>query len=226
MRQKGVILLPIVIIIVLLGALGYFIFQNSQLRNNYIIPTSPFISPTIHPTMGSQGHTPPSDTKEKWEVYVSDSYKYEIKYPKDIFKGQFFVFENGKHVNITNEKNKKLLELNRNIGLQFFIGIREDTTSLGDYNPNWQKHFNELNLLKIDQEKEQVKKIDEKEVDGTTVGIFLEESHTDTQIYRLFTFFKSGQKLIEISLNAFNINVLISNTDLFYQILSTFKFIQ
>jgi len=40
MRQKGVVLLPIIIILIMLGVVSYFIYQNTQLKNGKInIPT-------------------------------------------------------------------------------------------------------------------------------------------------------------------------------------------
>jgi len=43
-RQKGFVLLPVIIIIVLLGTLGYFAYQNTQIKNSKTnLPTS---SPT------------------------------------------------------------------------------------------------------------------------------------------------------------------------------------
>ena len=45
MRQKGFVFVPVIIIIVLLGIVGYFVYQDTQLKNSKTNLTTP--SPTI-----------------------------------------------------------------------------------------------------------------------------------------------------------------------------------
>ncbi len=215
--------LPLIIMTILtilsLALSGYLFYQNNQLKYKISqIETAPVqTAPSPSPT---------SDLMENWEKYTSNTYNYEIKYLKNIFRGELFVSNNGKDINITNELNKKLLELDRVTGLQLYLGIREDKTEMGDYNPSWQKHYEDLNLLEIGQENNSVKKIDEDVISGNKVGIFSYSygGGSDPQVFRLFSFIEKNEKLYEIGIVAFNKNEIISNTSLFHQILSTFKF--
>lgn len=74
MRQKGFILIPVVIVIFLIGVLGYFIYQNFQLKKSNIIPTtnSPTPSPGLDPTTD-------------WEKYNFDELKLTFKIPNEYY---------------------------------------------------------------------------------------------------------------------------------------------
>ena len=136
------------------------------------------------------------------------------------------MYENGKFFNITNEVGKKLLDLDRNTGLQLAIGIRDDKSDLGDYNQNWQSHYSELALLSEGGKRNEITKLEEIEIGGYSSALFLSEAETSPQSYSLFSFLEVEGKLYEVILKAFNKNQLLSNKKLFNQILSTFKFIE
>ena len=77
MRQKGSALLPVVIIIILIGVLGYFVYQNTQFKSRVANP-----SPTI--TSLATNSPEPSSTPNptaNWETYAGDGYN--LKYPGD-----------------------------------------------------------------------------------------------------------------------------------------------
>jgi len=79
MKQKGIVLLPIVIIIALLGTLGYFIFQNLQLRE---IVESPEPTPTTPNTnMPTPSQTPGPTTNLK--TYTDEKFKISFQHPSN-----------------------------------------------------------------------------------------------------------------------------------------------
>lgn len=61
MRQKGFVLFP-VIIVLLLGVLGYFIYQNTQLQKDIANFLSPSTTPTVNPLQPSPITTPSNKT--------------------------------------------------------------------------------------------------------------------------------------------------------------------
>lgn len=73
MRQKGFILLPVVIIIALLGVVGYLVYQNAQLRNGGggVMINSP-VSSSV-----------PVSTAN-WKTFLTRSLNYSIKYPPNL----------------------------------------------------------------------------------------------------------------------------------------------
>ncbi len=208
--SKTPIIIMIIVTVISLALSGYLAYQNYNL--NQQIGQSEEISPS-----------PTADPTADWKTYKSDRYKYEFKYPEEIFKGELYVYDDGKTVNITNEVSKKLLELDKNSGFQLSIGIRDDRSELGDYNSYWQKDYSDLGLLKTGQEINNIKRIDELEIIGKVSGIFLNEQQTDPQIYKIFTFLENDGSLYEISLNSFNKDLLETKIYLFENIINTFK---
>lgn len=75
MRQKGFVFLPVLIIIALVGVLGYFVYQNNQLRKNQIITITPTNTPATDIASASPSPNPISD----WKTYSNNLYS--LKYP-------------------------------------------------------------------------------------------------------------------------------------------------
>ncbi|QQG41279.1 MAG: hypothetical protein HYV90_03855 [Candidatus Woesebacteria bacterium] len=71
MRQKGLVLLPIAIIITLVGVVGYLVYQNTQLQNNIRGSTSPT---TVSTTSSPQPTLTPSAIEAK--LYL---FKFKLK---------------------------------------------------------------------------------------------------------------------------------------------------
>jgi hypothetical protein len=90
MRQKGSVLLPVIIIIALIGIVGYLIYQNTQLRNGGANP-SPTITNTAtnlpEPTSSSKPTTNwKKETRQvnyKSEGMENRNYNLEFNYPSD-----------------------------------------------------------------------------------------------------------------------------------------------
>ena len=61
------IILPIILVLLLLGVGGYFVFQNSELREE-VATTPNIILPTTEPTSG-------------WKTFVNGNYSYTVNYP-------------------------------------------------------------------------------------------------------------------------------------------------
>lgn len=81
MRQKGFALLPLIIIIALIGALGYFAYQNIQLRNNNTNSTTQSVTPTAN--LSKPSLTP--DPTVNWKTYTNTKYGYTFKYPSSYY---------------------------------------------------------------------------------------------------------------------------------------------
>jgi len=79
MRQKGFVLLPIVIITILISALGYFIYHNIQLKKG----NGNLISPTTVPTDNLPKLFLTPNPTANWETYSFGNISF--KYP-DSFK--------------------------------------------------------------------------------------------------------------------------------------------
>lgn len=77
MKQKGFILFSVIIIIALIGAVGYLIYQNTQLKKGYIKRAFPTIVPTTYFSEPS----PPSNLEYNWKKYKNDEFGFEISYP-------------------------------------------------------------------------------------------------------------------------------------------------
>ncbi len=81
-NQKGIILLPILIVVIFIGAVGYFVIQKSQLKTfpTTVTDTSalnlgdnqPEQAPILNPT---------SDSNTKWEVYKDEIAGFTLRYP-------------------------------------------------------------------------------------------------------------------------------------------------
>lgn len=77
MRQKGFILLPVIIIVILIGVLGYFIYQNTQLQKNGGNLTAPSVIPTVNSPKSSLT----LNSTANWKTYTDPKYNYSFKYP-------------------------------------------------------------------------------------------------------------------------------------------------
>ena len=76
MRQKGFVLLPIIIIVVLLGAVGYVVYSNTPVQKSAKNLASPSTVTTSNLTDLSQ--TP--DPAWNWNTYTSTGkYKYQVE---------------------------------------------------------------------------------------------------------------------------------------------------
>jgi hypothetical protein len=76
-RQKGFALLPVIIIIALIGIVGYLVYQNTQLKNGSVNP-----SPTITNTVTNLPERSPSpEPTANWKTYTNNKYGYSIKVP-------------------------------------------------------------------------------------------------------------------------------------------------
>jgi len=91
-RQKGVVILPILIIIILLGVAGYFAYQNYQLRwGNLNVPLVVPTSTSKFPITDSDSDTAnDSEVKQStleeidniWNLYTNRKFGFSIKIPK------------------------------------------------------------------------------------------------------------------------------------------------
>ena len=80
MRLKGFALLPVVIIIALIGIVGYLVYQNTQLKNGGV-NTTPAITNTV--TNIPKASSSPDPTAN-WKTYTNTQYYYEFKYPNKV----------------------------------------------------------------------------------------------------------------------------------------------
>lgn len=70
--QKGVIFLPILIIVLLLGVVGYVIYQNYNIKQQV---------PQAQPIPAANTVTPTTSSTDDWKVYSNTKFNYEVKYP-------------------------------------------------------------------------------------------------------------------------------------------------
>lgn len=78
MRQKG--FAPIIILVlILLGVIGYFIYQNTQLQKSNSNVTSPSTVPNANLLQSS----PTPDPTVNWKTYTNTKYGYSVKYPSN-----------------------------------------------------------------------------------------------------------------------------------------------
>ena len=78
MRQKGFVLLPVIVFVVLVGVLGYFIYQNAQLRNNNGNSASPTPNNTILLTPGPKKESPTPTISTPSDVVTGEVIIYSI----------------------------------------------------------------------------------------------------------------------------------------------------
>jgi len=90
-RQKGFVLLPVIIIIALVVALGFFIYQNTQLQKSGKNATSPSAAPNTNLPKASVT----SDPTVNWKTYINSQYRFSLKYPAG------YSFEENKQSNRT-----------------------------------------------------------------------------------------------------------------------------
>lgn len=84
MREKGFAPLIIVIMLALVGVVGYLAFQNTQLRKVLPTPTqTPSSTASITATQVTPTVKPTADPTANWKTYLNTSSKYSIKYPAD-----------------------------------------------------------------------------------------------------------------------------------------------
>lgn len=81
MRQKGNVLIIVLILVIALGAIGYLIYQNMQLKNQVTTPT-PTSTTTISLSQTSTPEVSPSPSlKPGWKLYQNTQYGFEFSYP-------------------------------------------------------------------------------------------------------------------------------------------------
>lgn len=102
MRQKGYIFLPL-IIIALIGIVGYLVYRNTLLKKSNTSLTVPSIVPTTNITEPSLS----SGSTIGWKRYRSESGRFEVLYPADIIFNQEQKGTNklGLYTNIKNLNN-------------------------------------------------------------------------------------------------------------------------
>jgi hypothetical protein len=81
MRQKGNITLIVLILVIIAGVLGYFIYQNTKTST-----VSPSPSPTSTSVSAVSATTSPKPTSTSnvpagWKTYKNSQYKFEFSYP-------------------------------------------------------------------------------------------------------------------------------------------------
>ena len=77
MNQKGNTLVITIISIVVLGVIGFLVYQNIQLKKQVTLPsTTPVVTPVVTSTPAA---TP--DETANWKIYTNTLYGFEIKYP-------------------------------------------------------------------------------------------------------------------------------------------------
>jgi hypothetical protein len=86
MRQRGFVLLPVIILIVLIGVVGYFVYQNSLLRMNGGKPVSPSSFPTIITTTNLPKPIQTSNPIANWKTFNSPTLGVEFKFPTKLEK--------------------------------------------------------------------------------------------------------------------------------------------
>lgn len=121
-KQKRFAILQISIIIVLLGAVGYLLYQNAQLQKNGTNTTSLLNLPTKIPTKSLPKASPTSGPTANWKTYQNDSVGFSFKYPE--------TFTN---------KNITVVELYGNSKKVLTVGNKQFSLSVGVIsNPNAQ----------------------------------------------------------------------------------------
>lgn len=77
MRQKGFVLLPVIIIIALLGVVGYLVYKNTQIQKISGNSTSPSIVPTANLPKPS----PTPDLTTNWKNITNRTAGLSVQYP-------------------------------------------------------------------------------------------------------------------------------------------------
>jgi len=81
-RQKGFAPIIIVLVLALLGSLGYIAYLRGYL--SFHIPNKTIITPTSYPieTKTSSGTMPTENPAANWKTYTNDQYHFSFKYPE------------------------------------------------------------------------------------------------------------------------------------------------
>lgn len=81
-NQKGFAnIILVVVIVVLVGAVGYFAFVKKS--EPVAQQTTPPPANTQTPTQQQPSPTPVVNETANWKIYTSDTYNFEVKYPSD-----------------------------------------------------------------------------------------------------------------------------------------------
>jgi hypothetical protein len=195
-RQKGFGLLPVIIIIALIGVVGYLIYQNTQLRNLGVNP-----SPALTNSATNLPETSPtSDPTANWKTYTNDKLLVSLRYPTESGLQVFTYSTNDFDIAINKGQYDSLFfELVRlpNLDLQdwyhkAYTSTKQDRAQPPELQSGPQ--IGGLNSYKADFNLEGAGKV-------------------------IFIFVQKNKDLYEI-------HVPISGNEIQYQILSTFKFTQ
>ena len=83
MRQRGNVIVIVLVLIIAVAAIGFLVYQNIQLRKGAIIPTpAPTLSAGIVPTSGPT-LTPGPSLQPGWKLYQNSQYGFEFSHPTE-----------------------------------------------------------------------------------------------------------------------------------------------
>ena len=82
MKQKGNALIIVLILVIVLGVVGYFVYKNMKLKQQTSLVTSPSPSSKITPTpVLTASPSPTSNVPAGWKLYQNTQYGFEFSYP-------------------------------------------------------------------------------------------------------------------------------------------------
>lgn len=203
MRQKGFVLFPLVIIVVLLGAVGYLVYQNTQLQKSSGNLNSTSVTPSGN--LAKSSSTP--DPTAEWETFNNGVYYF--KYP--ITWDTCLIGENMDYYMVgPKEKVDKVRPMKGGFGGGTFLTLTIGTST---EQPAWTTDEN----WKVASEP-----IEVNGVSGTKYSVSVLQDGPG---------FSAGDKITNVVLkhdDKFIQIELLDQTyqDIYEQILSTFKFLQ
>ena len=81
MRQKGNVIVIVLILTIAAAAIGFLVYQNTQLRKQATVPSqAPTPTASIVPTPATTP-TPSPSLKPGWKLYQNGQYDFEFSYP-------------------------------------------------------------------------------------------------------------------------------------------------
>jgi len=208
-RQRGIVFLPMLIVILLLGVAGYFAYQYFQPKNQQ--PNQDQVSPTPI----SKLPTPITDPTVGWQVYTNKEYGFELKYPSDYFYQENYTTR-GYGTNLIKEFNVILSRIdNKGKGQISYIAIE---VLRGN-----KEELSLVNLFKsIHQNVDSYNEVKFFELDAIRYNS-LNENATSPQDFQKGVFFEKDGFYWDI-LVVRNSSEKQITEETFDQILSTFKF--
>jgi hypothetical protein len=80
MKQKGNVIVIVLVSVILLAIIGFLVYQNMQLKKQAVIPST---TPTTTTTTSAPSvtPTPTPSLKPGWKLYQNSQYKFEFSHP-------------------------------------------------------------------------------------------------------------------------------------------------